>query len=129
METSRIARLATLAAALFAGSEIGQPSERSRMWLLRRPGALCVLLTILGVANGLGRHGLQPILVKEKVERRHGGVIYEKWNSFSRVIATPPATLVPTLWGPSPHLPPGMVEQIWPSGMVVIPSRTSWQMR
>jgi hypothetical protein len=103
------------AATLFVGSRIGRDPERPwpMLSLLRRPGTMCVLLTILGVVNGLSGHGLQPILVKDRIERRHGDVIYEKWNSFSRVIARPPARLEPKLWGPSPHLPPGTVDQIW----------------
>jgi predicted membrane-bound spermidine synthase len=102
------------ASALFAGSRIGTAPADTRTWrVLRRPGVIAVVLLALGVANGLTRHGLQPIMVKESVERRRGEVIFERWNSFSRVIAMRPVVGQPKLWGPSPTLPKLDVPQVW----------------
>ena len=106
---------AAAAAVLFAGSGIGgAPAATSRAGrLLRRPGVVAIVLLLLGIGNSLTRHGLQPVMVKEQVERRVGEVIFEKWNSFSRVIATQPVNVRPRLWGPSPSLPPLAVPQIY----------------
>lgn len=102
------------AAWLFAGSGIGRAPEPHPLRLvLQRPGRLCAVLAVLGLANGATRHGLQPALVKERVERRHGDLIYEKWNSFSRIVAKRPVNAEPQLWGPSPNLPPVTADQIW----------------
>ncbi|HKQ57938.1 MAG TPA: hypothetical protein VJY35_08715 [Candidatus Eisenbacteria bacterium] len=102
------------ASALFAGSGIGAAPADARVWgVLRRPGVIAIVLLVLGVANGLTRHGLQPVMVKESVERRSGEVIFEKWNSFSRVIAMRPLVVEPRLWGPSPTLPRLAVPQVW----------------
>ena len=110
-----VAAVGALAAVLFAGSGIGgAPAHLS--WperALRRPMALAVALAALGLLNGVTRHGLQPILVKERVERRAGDVIFERWNSFSRIVALAPGLVTPKLWGPSPMLPQMTVPQIW----------------
>src|SRR5262245_53891847 len=80
------------AALLFSGSGLGRAVEPRPPLssLLLRPGRLCAVLLVLGLANGATRHGLQPALVKERVERRHGDLIFGKGNSFSRVIARRP---------------------------------------
>jgi SAM-dependent methyltransferase len=103
------------AAALFARSGIGRAPERRPAgpgWLLQ-PGALALGLAALAGLNAMTRHGLQPILVKDGIERRSGDITFERWNSFSRVIAMPPLTARPRLWGPSRHLPAIAVRQIW----------------
>src|SRR5262245_49231341 len=85
------------AAVLFQGSGIGRTRVSAPPffppWL--RPAPLCTVLALVGLANGATHHGLQPALVKERVERRHGDLIYEKWNSFSRIIAKQPVTAPP----------------------------------
>ena len=110
-----VGALGAAAAWLFSGSGIGRAAEARPPLssLLLRPGRLCAVLALLGLANGATRHGLQPALVKERVERRHGDLIFEKWNSFSRVIARRPVNVTPMLWGPSPTLPPVTADQIW----------------
>ena len=110
-----VAALGATAAALFAGSGLGTPPATPPRfaWLSRTPVPLAITLAVLGVVNGLTHHGLQPLLVKERVERRSGDVIFEKWNSFSRVIAMAPINTTPRLWGPSPQLPAMEVPQIW----------------
>jgi len=106
---------AAAAALLFARSGIGEEPASTPSWLawLTRPGALAALLLGLGLLNGITRHGLQPILVKDEVEHRGGDIVFERWNSFSRVIATSPIVSPPRLWGPSPNLPLIAVPQVW----------------
>src|SRR5439155_1442838 len=56
-------------------------------------------------------HGIQPIVVKVAVEGRDRSLVYEKWNSFSRVTVrsgAPGELQRPALWGPSPKLPSDM---------------------
>jgi hypothetical protein len=110
-----VAAIGAIAAALFARSGIGGAPARPS-WLahvLRRPVAIAAVLAALGLLNGVTRHGFQPLLVKERIERRSGEVIYERWNSFSRIIALAPGMVPPKLWWPSPLLPEMRVPQIW----------------
>ena len=102
-----IAAMAAAAAMLFAvaSPESTAVKARSPMALVR-PGVLCAVLVLLGLANGATPYGLQPIVVKDAVERKAGEFLYEKWNCFSRIIAMSPEILEPALWGPSVTLPP-----------------------
>jgi hypothetical protein len=110
-----IGAVAAASAALLAASGIGgaAPSPPPLARLLGRPWTICAVLLALGLANGLTRRGLQPLMVKERIEPRGEGMVFEKWNSFSRVIAMRPLLMPPRLWGPSPTLPPIEVPQIW----------------
>jgi hypothetical protein len=110
-----------LAAMLFsmprdsAADRARQGRSAASLWgWLRRPGLVFSALLVLGIANASTRHGLQPMVVKDRVEKRRASeLLYEKWNCFSRVVAAPPELAPPALWGPSPKLPAGLeVEQI-----------------
>ena len=98
------------AAALFAASGRGQ-ARPSRGWVdavLSRPLIILLVMGTLGVANSLTLHGIQPILVKFSAEKRDAGLVYEKWNSFSRVTVRLGAggeRALPPMWGPSPKMP------------------------
>ena len=76
---------------------------RSRSWW-RRPGPITLALAIFAVLNSLAPIGVRPVLVKNSLELS-GLNTYEKWNSYSRVVAKPPIVGFPTLWGPSPRVP------------------------
>jgi hypothetical protein len=105
-----LAVLALAAGALFAGSGLGGRPE------VLLPGTaflgsrrLLILLALLAAGNGLTSHGLQPLVVKDEVERRNPfRFVVEKWNYFSRVTAVRVEEEEPMLWGPSPKLPPGL---------------------
>ena len=100
-----IAAMSAAAAMLFAGAGPGvAPSRGSPAFM--RPWVLCLVLVVLGLVNGATPYGLQPIVVKDSVERKAGEFLYEKWNCFSRIIAMAPERLDPALWGPSVTLPP-----------------------
>ncbi|OLD64958.1 MAG: hypothetical protein AUI47_03415 [Acidobacteria bacterium 13_1_40CM_2_68_5] len=102
--------LAAGASILFARSAIDPlpQIEGALAGALARPWAILVIMVVVAMANGLTLHGIQPILVKSTTERRDASLVYEKWNSFSRVtVQSPPPGERgrPHLWGPSPTLP------------------------
>jgi len=90
-----IAALASTAFAISAGA--GQAA-----W--RRPLYVAIGLGLFSLLNSLTPMGLRPIMVKDHLEQ-HLGSRYEKWNSYSRIVADPPLDGLPYLWGPSPQLP------------------------
>ncbi len=102
--------VAAMSAALFAGSGRGdaRPVLGRLGATLSRPVSILLVMAALGVANSSTLHGIQPILVKFATEARDRGLVFEKWNSFSRVTVKSPApgeVGPPPLWGPSPKLP------------------------
>lgn len=106
-----VGAIAAAGAWFFAGSGIGAPPEAKPPWasLLQNQGRIFILLALFAIGNGLTPYGLQPILVKDRVEGRSSAVV-EKWNSFSRVtIFKDSRREAPQIWGPSPKLPPGLV--------------------
>ena len=100
------AAIASLAAIFFSRGAIS-PVELanlpSRAWLLR-PLPIFICLSLLTIANGLVPFGIRPIFVKGLMETSllHR---FEKWNSYSRIVATEPHETAPHLWGPSPKMP------------------------
>lgn len=70
----------------------------------RRPVPIVIALTAFASFNSLAPVGIRPILVKDALEKS-GLNVYEKWNSYSRVLARRPEIRLPDLWGPSPKLP------------------------
>ena len=87
------------------------PAKRRMERILLRPAPLAIGLALVAAANSQTRFGIQPIVVKNEVDRRDN-VYYEKWNSFSRIMVRNPWKGAPLLWGPSSTLPPGTeVEQ------------------
>ena len=98
--------VSALSALAFAASADARNRTRLKsrpLW--RQPTSLVVALAVFAFANSLAPVGIRPILVKDFFERT-GLNIYEKWNSYSRIIAgREPEVIVPTLWGPSPKMP------------------------
>jgi hypothetical protein len=95
--------LSAVAFAASASPEDRQQIDSSPWW--RRPLPLTLALLIFGILNSLTPAGIRPILVKNTLETNGFG-IYEKWNSYSRIIASRPSIFFPELWGPSPTLSP-----------------------
>lgn len=106
-----VGAIAAAGAWFFAGSGIGAVPE-ARPYLasvLQYQGRILILLALFAAINGLTPYGLQPILVKDRIEGR-GSSVVERWNSFSRVtIFKDSRKEAPQIWGPSPKLPPGLV--------------------
>ena len=102
--------VAAIAAHLFKGSGANISSSKaashSRLkFIVEKPLVVAVVLCILALLNGITYHGIQPILIKDNVDKRSRGFTFEKWNYFSRISTYGRMTGAPTLWGPSPMLP------------------------
>jgi hypothetical protein len=100
------AAVAAAAAGCFRASAPGAAAG-GLTWLDRqlvRPWALCALLLALAVANGTTMRGIQPIVVKNSVDRREN-LSFEQWNSYSRIMARKTYVAEPLLWGPSSTMP------------------------
>jgi hypothetical protein len=66
--------------------------------------ATALLLLAFAVLNTTSSHSLSPIMIKGQVENP-ATYVYEKWNSFSRVVVYRKIQSIPQLWSPSPTLP------------------------
>ncbi len=93
--------IAALASTAFAASG-DAPAGKRPPW--RRPLYTAIGLGLLSLCNSLTPLGLRPIMVKDHLEHSFSSR-YEKWNSYSRIVAEPPLDGLPYLWGPSPLLP------------------------
>jgi SAM-dependent methyltransferase len=72
--------------------------------ILVRPWSLCALMVVIAAANGTTMRGIQPVVVKNAVDRRDT-VTFEQWNSYSRIMARKTYYDAPLLWGPSSTMP------------------------
>ena len=102
--------IAALAAASFGRASDAPPILAGRRWVDRILGhhlALAVILAAACVGNSNTIHGLRPVVVKHQIDLRDN-VQYERWNSFSRIMARRTSTDEPLLWGPSDRLPHGL---------------------
>src|SRR5262245_34046531 len=56
-------------------------------WVVQRPAVVLAALVVIGIGNATTLHGLQPLVVKDRIEKRKASeLLYEKWNCFSRVV-------------------------------------------
>ncbi len=101
-----------LAAMIFARSAASDDQARLQSlpaW--RRPGPITVAIALLVCFNTFAsKVGIRPILVKDVIEAPLHNA-FEKWNSYSRIVASRPQSGKPFLWGPSPKLPQTPVPQ------------------
>lgn len=101
-----VSALAAGGAIFFAGSRLGgQPEPLPRLAsVFRHRLGLFLVLVGLALVNGLTIYGLQPLVVKDKFEKRNPDIL-ETWNSFSRVtVALKDSMDRPQIWGPSPKM-------------------------
>jgi hypothetical protein len=103
-----ISGLSAMAFAASASSE-DQKRLKSRSWW-QMPAPVVMALIAFALLNSLapvGTHPMRPILVKNNVEGAGGAddAVYERWNSYSRIVAMPSYIQFPTMWGASPKLP------------------------
>jgi spermidine synthase len=102
-----------VAAIFFGASAVGEGRGmlRAQGWW-RRALPVTVMLLVLALVNALTPIGVRPVLVKNRFETSMRGM-YERWNSYSRILADAPSVGFPDLWGASPVLPADTkVEQI-----------------
>lgn len=96
--------IAACGAILFKGSGIGDPIP-AQGWLFR-PLPLACLLFAAAAINGATWYGFQPLFIKQGVNVRDNTLIYEKWNTFSRIAVYDHNELeFPSVWGPSSSMP------------------------
>jgi len=103
--------LAALAAAAFArGATAPERATAERREAWRRPWPVALLLMVLIPLNMSVRFGFRPLIVKGFTE---SGLRtrFEKWNSYSRIVAYAPAAVEPQLWGPSPFRDRNLIVQ------------------
>ncbi|MGC2638581.1 MAG: hypothetical protein WA294_15470 [Acidobacteriaceae bacterium] len=95
--------VSALAAMAFAASADDPQAFRGKRWF-QRPRSIAVALVLLAAFNAFSPMRFRPVLVKGRVEKQDER-LYEKWNSYSRIIASVPVMEFPHLWGPSPKTP------------------------
>lgn len=97
--------IAALGAVLFSRSDIGgAPASLPRFaTVLRWPKVWLLILIAAATLNTLDqrRLGLYPVYAKGELQLE-SLPWFERWNSFSRVIAERPEENTPEMWGPSP---------------------------
>src|SRR5262249_46043810 len=77
---------ATASASSAAARTAGERSVATSRWL--RPAPLLATLLACTALNAIAPISIRPLMVKDKVEEPKPGR-YEKWNSYSRIIAEP----------------------------------------
>ena len=101
-----ISVMAAVAGVLFsrAGLDESEPSsETLAERLLARHWTVLSALVLLAAFNSAVDWGLKPVVVKNKVQAI-GRIVFEEWNSYSRITAYRSRIEKPFLWGPSPKL-------------------------
>src|SRR6266436_2472855 len=103
-----ISGLSAMAFAASAGSEDRKRSKSNSWW--QKPAPVVIALIAFALLNSLapvGMRPMRPILVKNNIEGAGGAdnAVYERWNSYSRIIAMPSYIQFPNMWGASPKLP------------------------
>jgi predicted membrane-bound spermidine synthase len=66
--------------------------------------AISIFILLFASVNSLYGYVLRPKYVKGKKENKND-FVYEKWNSFSRVVVYKPVISTPQYWGASPIAP------------------------
>ncbi len=102
-----VAATAAVAALFFVRSGVGErwSSPPPGQMILGRPAVLASVLAVLAIANSLTSYGLRPIAVKGKIENPGRDILFEEWNSFSRVAVFKNRGKRPHMWGASPKTP------------------------
>ena len=95
-----------LAAMVFSRSaSLDDQSHLQSLPRWRRPGPITIAIALFACFNAFApKIGIRPILVKDNIEQPFR-YAFEKWNSYSRIVATQPQAGIPLVWGASPKLP------------------------
>jgi hypothetical protein len=102
--TGAICGLAAIAFASSSDDKARQQLQTYPRW--RRPVSVTVALVLFAIFNAsFPLFGVRPILVKNTLEAQRVKT-FEKWNSYSRILAKTPVLGFPNLWGASPRISP-----------------------
>ena len=93
--------VSALASWCFTKSDTAPEREVAEKAGYLRPMPAIVVLSALLLVDTFTSFGLRPLLVKDQLEPRTRGARYEKWNSYSRIVANPPGPVAQYLWSPS----------------------------
>ena len=109
-----IGALAGAGALCFARSGLGERPEATTVSarIFRWRWGIVAGLLALACANEITEFGVRTVVVKDRFESP-GEIVYEKWNSFSRITVSRSLEEPPSLWGPSPRTPAATVAQRW----------------
>ncbi|HZE85287.1 MAG TPA: hypothetical protein VE035_13325, partial [Puia sp.] len=88
--------------ALIAGFLFGGRSFLLRHWI--KGTLLLLFLLLFSFLNFFSHRGIRPVVVKGQIEDVEN-ILYEKWNSYSRVVVLAETCQRPQLSGPSPLAP------------------------
>ncbi|MDD5678985.1 MAG: hypothetical protein PHW60_13510 [Kiritimatiellae bacterium] len=103
--------LAGMAAYAFArGATAPEQVTLARRGWWRRPLPIALLLAISVPLNMSIPFGFKPVMVKDRLEDSLRPR-FEKWNSYSRIVAYSPSASAPWMWGPSPLRDKNLVVQ------------------
>ena len=98
-----IAAIAAAGACCFSRAmpNAAHPQYEGGHWcLLKKPGILMAWMLVLCVLNTSTPFGMRPIVVKSELENPRD-FAFEKWNSFSRIVASDSVKRSPILWSAS----------------------------
>jgi hypothetical protein len=106
-----VGALIGLAALGFASSGLGNLHESASLSakLFRYRRSIVMGCLLFAIANTLTTYGVRPTIIKDHLEAS-ADLAYDRWNSFSRITVAQSDTGPPTMWGPSPRLPPSTIE-------------------
>jgi len=77
----------------------------------RREVVCALAMFALAVLNTLTLHGVQPMWVKEGVDRRTH-LLTEVWSPLAKIVVYQPVIAEAPMWGPSPNMPPMTMESM-----------------
>ena len=101
-----IAAIAAAAGFCFSRAGADAAGGSALPWrYLREPGVIAVLILALGLLNATTRFGFRPLFVKDHVESPRD-FAFERWNSYSRIVADQSEEGRPFLWSASRTLDP-----------------------
>ena len=104
--------VSALAAVAFAAAAPAHMRAGRTRALWQRPVVAAAVLAALIPLNSALPVGFRPLMVKDALETSLTDR-YERWNSYSRVVAYPPSLSYPVLWGQSPQMPDDLlIEQV-----------------
>jgi spermidine synthase len=103
------AALGGVAAVLFlraGGASAAAVAPRPPLaFLLGRPAAITAAIALLAAWNTVSDQRIRPLVVKGVVQGQGAELLYERWNSFSRIAVYQQVSKEPHLWGASAALP------------------------
>ena len=99
-----VSAITALGAIAFAGSGIGgKPATRLPFAVPLQYIKVIFVVLVLGAAlNSTTGQGIEPLVVKGKLETTADPPLLTKWNSFARISASDVGVRPAGLWGPSP---------------------------